>query len=69
MDQAMRDMLTAKIGRAIDQHIAPLFTGRPRITVLVRFPANDEADVLVTSDDDAGIRAIVDRRTSKEGGA
>lgn len=67
MHPAKRDMLTAKIGQAIDARIAPLFRGQPKITVLVRLPDNDEADVLVTSDDDAGIRAIVERRTNQKG--
>ena len=59
--------LTARIGSIIDRHILPIFKGAPKVTVLVRHPddAAGNYDVLVTSDDEAGVRAIVGRRTGR----
>lgn len=60
------DKLPATIGAVIDRQIRPLFKSAPdmKVTVLIRFSGDDcgLCDVLVTDDDDAGIRAIVDRR-------
>ena len=61
------EALQEQIVRTIEAHIKPLFKDdfhpEMRVTVLVRFEGSPGCDVLVTSDDDAGIRAIVDRRT------
>jgi hypothetical protein len=54
--------LINQIGAIIDQHVAPIFKPGAKITVLVRNPSNDDADAVVTSDDDAGVRAIVGRQ-------
>ena len=58
------ERLNQRIGAKLDQHIRPMFKGNPRITVLIRFDDDPggNADCLVTSDDEAGIRAMVDRR-------
>jgi len=62
--QALQDQIAA----TIDRHIRPLFNTdfhpQMRVTVLVRFDDAPTCDVLVTSDTDAGIRAIVERRTA-----
>lgn len=66
--QALRD----QIARVIEEQIKPLINGDYhdliRTTVLIRFTDNPRADILVTSDDDAGIRAIVERNTSGQKG-
>ena len=62
------DLLTHRIGSIIDRRIRPLFLegGKAKITVIVRFEDGQIFDVLVTDDSDAGIRAIVERRTRQE---
>lgn len=64
--QALQDNIAA----AIDERIRPLFNpdfqSQMHVTVLVRFDDAPGCDVLVTSDDDAGIRAIVERRTEAD---
>ena len=62
------NMLTHRIGSIIDRSIRPLFLegGKAKITVMVRFEDGETFDVLVTDDSDAGIRAIVERRTRQE---
>lgn len=64
MTPELQARLINRIGAAIDKHIRPVFKGDPRITVLVRFDWDAEGsyDVIVTSDDDEGIRAIVARQ-------
>ncbi len=60
--QALQDRLID----IIEEQIKPLFVGdfrdQMRVSVLVRFEDAPGCDVIVTSDDEAGIRAIVDRR-------
>jgi len=55
-----------QLASVIDEHIVPLFSAdfhpEMRVTVMVRFEGSPDCDVIVTSDDDAGIRAIIDRR-------
>lgn len=58
----LQDRLIAEIGQIIDDHIAPIFKPGAKITVLVRHPGMDDADGVVTSDTDEGVRAIVQRR-------
>ncbi len=64
---AATDALQEQLARICEEQIKPLFNcdfyAEMHVTVLVRFEGNPECDVIVTSDDDAGIRAIVDRRT------
>lgn len=55
-------LLTNRIGAVIDQFILPIFKEGAKITVLVRHPGFDDADVVVTSDDDAGVHAIIGRQ-------
>lgn len=64
---AATDALHERIVSVIEEQIKPLFNAdfhpEMRVTVLVRFEDMPDCDVLVTSDNDAGIRAIVERRT------
>lgn len=62
MNAQLEARLTAEIGQVIDDHIAPIFKPGALITVLVRHPGMDDADAAVTSDNDDGVHAIVQRR-------
>jgi hypothetical protein len=58
--------LEGQLASVIEAHIVPLFAAdfhpEMRVTIMVRFEDSDDCDVLLTSDDEAGIRALVDRR-------
>lgn len=58
--------LEGQLAGVIDEHIVPLFSAEfhpeMRVTIMVRFEDSEDCDVLLTSDDETGIRAIVDRR-------
>lgn len=58
----LKARLIEQIGGIIDRHIAPIFKSGAKFTVLARSPGFDDADVVVTSDDDAGVLAIVGRQ-------
>ena len=50
-----------KIVSAIESRIVPIFKPGAFVTVIVRTPGNDDADVMVTADTNAGIRAAIER--------
>lgn len=53
-----------KVADAFREHIRPLFESHIKITLLARNPKDDGSeDVLITTDTDEGIRALVNRRT------
>lgn len=53
--------LLERLGGILHRHVEPVFKPGAKITLLVRFPDSDEADVLVSSDDEEGVRTAVDR--------
>lgn len=61
MSPEREQILLAQLGEVLHRHVEPIFKPGARITLLVRFAGDPESDVLVSSDDEAGVRASVER--------
>lgn len=57
--------LTEDIADILDGRVAPLFKPGVKLTLMARYPDNPEADVLVSSDTDEGIQAVLDRSKTR----
>lgn len=64
----MSDELTAELnslGRLISYHaneISSHFSGHPKVTILVRYPGEPDADFIFTEDEDPELLAMISRR-------
>lgn len=58
--------LNAKLGGILERHVEPIFKRGTRLTIIARTPGNDEADVIVTSDELPEIAALIERSKARE---
>ena len=63
--------LNAKIAAILQRHVEPIFKPGTKLTIIARTPGNNEADVLVSSDDLSELSALIERSKAREpvGGA
>lgn len=54
--------LTELLGDVLERQVEPFFKHGCKFTLIVRTPGNDRADVLVTNDDLAEVRKLIERR-------
>lgn len=59
-------MIHARLGAILERHVEPIFKAGTRLTIIARTPGNDEADVLVTSDDIPSLAALLERSAARE---
>jgi hypothetical protein len=57
----IRKRLLEQIAQVCMRHIEPLFKPGVQVTVIVRTPNNDEADVVVTTDNLGDVKALLAR--------
>lgn len=60
------DALLNRLAGVLMKHVEPIFEADALVTLIVRFPGNDEADVLVTADSIGGIEALIERCKSRD---
>lgn len=59
--------LQTQLVRVILRHVEPIFKDGVRVTLIVRTPGDNEADVLVSNDTDLDeITAVIERSKSRE---
>jgi hypothetical protein len=57
--------LNNRLADVLARHVEPIFKRGTRLTIIARTPGNDEADVLVTSDDLESIAALIERSKTR----
>lgn len=60
------EALNARLGQLLERHFRPIFGRGWAFTIIARRPGDDEADVLVTSDDLDEVAALIQRSKSRE---
>lgn len=58
--------LLAKIADILVKHVEPIFKDEVKITLIVRLPGNNDADVVVSSDDINELTALIERGKARE---
>jgi hypothetical protein len=58
--------LLAKLADILITHVEPIFEEGIKISLIVRVPGNDEADVLVSNDDLDELAAFIERGRTRE---
>lgn len=66
MDDLTKSVLLHSVVEVIREHIEPLFVNGAKISVIVRIPGNNEADVLVSSDTLDELAAVIERSRSRQ---
>lgn len=63
--RTVNERLTQQLGNVLQRHVEPIFKPGVKLTIIARTPGNEEADVLVTSDDLEAVAALVDRSRAR----
>lgn len=62
----LNQRLNAQLAGVLERHVEPIFKPGTLLTIIARTPGNDEADVLVTSDNMDGLAALIERSKTRE---
>jgi hypothetical protein len=58
-------MLQWKLAGILERHVEPIFKPGTKLTIIARTPGNDEADVLVTSDNLDELAKLIERSKNR----